>query len=168
MIDKSIISKVVDFLQGDIPLIQRPYALLAEQLGCTEDDVLKVISALQAQGIMRRFGAVLRHQRVGYSCNAMVAWQCPPGRADELGMVLAAYSQVSHCYQREVPDDFPYQIFTMIHAHSEEELQELIEVMASATGMYDYQVLRSVKEFKKVSMRYQVEDGLLTIDKEEN
>jgi DNA-binding Lrp family transcriptional regulator len=167
MTDDRLLFKVADLLQGDLAVTPRPFAALAEQLGCSEDDVLKAIMDMQSKGIMRRFGAVLRHQQAGYTCNAMAAWQCPPGKENEVGEIMASYPQVSHCYQRQVPEDFPYQLFTMIHARSEAELQQVLKSMAAATDINDYALLRSVKEYKKVSMRYQLEERLRPGPKEE-
>ncbi len=167
MADSTLITKVIDFLQGDIPAVHRPYASLAGQLGCSEADILEVIHIIKAQGIMRRFGAILRHQQAGFVNNAMVAWQVPVGSEDESGVLMASYPQVSHCYWRKVPEDFPYQLFTMIHARNEEELQQVLNAIAAAIEIIDFEVLRSIREFKKVSMRYQLEDWLLPSSKEE-
>jgi DNA-binding Lrp family transcriptional regulator len=165
--NRLLTKQVVDFIQGKIDPVHRPFAALAAELDCSEAEIVGIISDLKKRGIIRRFGAVLRHQQAGYICNAMVAWQAPEGREDALGEKMAAYPQVSHCYLRQVPGDFPYQLFTMIHARSEEELQDVVKAIATATDIHNYQVLHSVREFKKVSMHYEVEDWLAAGYKEE-
>jgi len=166
--NKLLTKKVLEYIQGEIDPLPRPFAALAAELDCSEADIIGIISELKARGIIRRFGAILRHQQAGFTCNAMVAWQVPEGDADELGEKMATYPHVSHCYLRQVPEDFPYQLFTMIHARNEEELQDLVNAMAKSTGICNYQVLHSVKEYKKVSMRYELEDWLKARDEEES
>lgn len=145
---------IIAFLQGDMPIQRAPFAELAEELEISEEELLARINQLKTNGVMRRFGAVLRHQQAGYRANAMVAWQVAPEEADKAGEMMAGRKEISHCYLREVPDDFQYQLFTMIHARTEQELQDTIRQVAEMTGLRDYAVLKSLREFKKVSMRY--------------
>lgn len=147
-------ARIIAFLQGDIPLQPAPFADLAQELKISEEDLLVRINELKAGGIMRRFGAVLRHQQAGYQANAMVAWHVAPEEADRAGEIMAGRKEISHCYLRDVPDDFNYQLFSMIHARNEQELQHTINLVADLTGLHDYAVLKSLREFKKVSMRY--------------
>jgi len=67
--------KVIAALQGDIPVSPRPYLEIAEMIGVDEDTVLSVLKDLYQRGVIRRFGATLRHQKSGFNANAMVAWQ---------------------------------------------------------------------------------------------
>jgi len=145
---------IIAFLQGDMPIQSDPFAKLAKELEISEEELLARINQLKTSGVMRRFGAVLRHQQAGYRANAMVAWQVAPEKADQAGEMMAGRKEISHCYLREVPDDFQYQLFTMIHARNEQELQDTISLVADLTGLRDYAVLKSLREFKKVSMRY--------------
>lgn len=146
--------KILRFMQGDIPLASRPYLELAESLDLSEAEVVSRIEILRSQGVIRRIGAILRHQKAGFGVNAMTAWRVDHSRAEEMGSILAGYDQVSHCYLRQVPPEFAYNLFAMVHAHDEDELTRLIGDMANRTGIDDYSVFRSIKEYKKVSMEY--------------
>lgn len=141
-------------MQGDIPATSRPYQALAEELGWSEAEVVARIELLRNQGIIRRIGAILRHQKAGYGANAMTAWRAEGDRIDQLGRILAGFAQVSHCYARQVPPEFGYNIFAMVHARNEEELSQIIKDMVKGTSTEDYCVFRSIKEYKKVSMEY--------------
>ncbi|NLB52955.1 MAG: Lrp/AsnC family transcriptional regulator [Syntrophomonadaceae bacterium] len=149
-IDKHIIA----FIQGDIPIESRPYNGLADELGISEDEVQARILKMMSKGLLRRLGAVLRHQKAGFDSNAMVAWGVEEEDADEKGEFMAGYDEVSHCYLRETPPDFGYNLFTMIHARSEKELQEIISRISSEAGLSRYTIIKSLKEFKKTSMTY--------------
>jgi DNA-binding Lrp family transcriptional regulator len=151
-LDKRIIGR----LQGDLPLTPEPFAELAQELGLTQAEVVARIAALAEAGVMRRFGATLRHQQSGFPANVMVAWRVEPGRIDEVGACLAAQRRVSHCYWRDPKASFPYNLYSMVHGRSEEECRELVAEMAAEAGVGedDYEMLFSVEELKKTSMRY--------------
>lgn len=150
----NIDNEIVRFLQGDIPLVSNPWADLAKSMDISENELLERIRSIRTRGIMRRWGAVLRHQKAGYNSNAMVAWRVNPDNADQAGEKMAGMKEISHCYLREVPDDFKFELFSMIHARDEQELINTINRISKQTGLNDYAVLRSVREFKKVSMKY--------------
>lgn len=154
MNEDKISKEILKFIQGDIPLTSNPFADLAASLNIPSDEVVNRIKILQEKGIIRRFGAILRHQKVGYNTNAMVAWQVEEDDADRVGLLMAKSPNISHCYLREVPPEFGYNLFTMIHAQSAQHLDEIIKQAAETTNVKDYIILKSVKELKKVSMKY--------------
>jgi len=146
--------EIIKFLQGDLPLEPHPYAGLAERLQVSEEEIVARIGSLVDRAIIRRMGAVLRHQRAGYKVNAMVAWKTNLNNQDRCGQIMAEYEQVSHCYLRQVPPGFDYNLFSMIHARSRQELDDLVMEISVRTGLEEYVVIRSIKEMKKVSMEY--------------
>jgi DNA-binding Lrp family transcriptional regulator len=145
---------IIKFIQDDLPLSRSPYRSWAEAQGISQEEIVVRIQTMLKKGIIRRMGAVLRHQKAGYAVNAMVAWKVEESSADKVGEIMAAYKEISHCYWREVPPSFNYPLFTMIHARSEEELQNIIDRIVEETGIDEFEVLKSIKELKKSSMRY--------------
>jgi len=145
---------IIGLVQDDLPLDPRPFGELARQLEVTEQEIVERIENLTTQGVIRRWGAVLKHQQAGFNANAMVAWQVHAGEADKAGQTMSQYALISHCYLREVPSEFGYNLFAMVHARNELELRKLIEEVAEKTGIKEYAIITSIKEFKKVSMRY--------------
>ncbi|MCX5780896.1 MAG: Lrp/AsnC family transcriptional regulator [Firmicutes bacterium] len=154
MFEDSIDRSIIGLVQGDLPLQSHPFLDLAQDLGISEAEIVARVRSLQGQGILRRWGAVLRHRQAGFVANAMVAWKVEAERADELGQALAEFKEISHCYLREVPDEFAYNLFTMLHARTEEELEEILSRTSLRTGLQDYLVIKSLKELKKASMQY--------------
>ncbi|MGS0764147.1 siroheme decarboxylase subunit beta [Syntrophomonas curvata] len=148
--------EIINFIQGDIPLEPRPFLSLAQSLNLSEDEIITRIRHWQERGIIRRFATILAHYRAGFTANAMVAWKVEAEDADQVGMIMASYDQASHCYLRDVPEEFGYNFFTMIHAGSDEQMERLVEDMAWQTGVKDYIIIRSVRELKKVSMEYEL------------
>lgn len=142
-------------LQEDLALVPQPFAEAAGRLGVSEADLMKKAGELKSEGIMRRFSAVLRHRRVGYTANGMACWIVPDARIEEVGRRAAEFSQVSHCYQRPAyPPRWPYTLFTMVHGQTRDEVDAVVAEIARETGLHQYEVLFSTREFKKERVRY--------------
>lgn len=153
MIDE-LDKKIIGQIQGDLPLDPRPFALMAEQIGITEDEFIEKVRSMKASGVIRRFGATLRHQEAGFSSNAMGAWLVPEERMEEFGGLMAGIREITHCYQRRPWKDWPYNLYTMIHGETRDECSRIAERISQCTGIDDYVLLFSEKEFKKTSMKY--------------
>ncbi len=150
-IDRKIIAR----LQGDLPLTSRPFADMADELGLSQAQVVERIAAMAGGKVMRRFGATLRHQQSGFAANVMVAWLVPEERAGEVGEKLASFRNVSHCYWRRPScDDFPYNLFSMVHGTSREHCRDLVAEMNAVVEVEEHALLFSIEELKKTSMRY--------------
>lgn len=145
---------VVRELQKDLPITGRPFLPAAETLNITEEELLNIAKDFQDKGIMRRFAAVLRHRKAGFTANAMGVWQAPEDKIDELGQQMASFKAVSHCYQRPSYPNWPYNLFTMVHAKTLEEAQEILKTMSEETGLTNYTYLVSTVEYKKERVQY--------------
>ena len=141
-------------LQDHLPLQRRPFAAMAERLGMTEARLLEAAVDLRERGVMRRFAAVLRHRRAGFSANAMSVWAVPEERVDEIGQELAGYEAVTHCYRRPTYPDWPYSLFAMIHATHPAEVDRAVADMRERVGEWDHRLLYSTEEYKKERVRY--------------
>jgi DNA-binding Lrp family transcriptional regulator len=113
--------KVIASIQGDIPIVSRPYQVLAEAIGVLRGDHHPDPSRSHRPGVIRRFGATLRHQKSGFQANAMTAWQVDEDRIEAVGKIMASFREVSHCYRRDPADGWPYNLYTMIHGKSEKD-----------------------------------------------
>ena len=117
-------------------------------------EMLATLRSLSARGIIRRFGATLRHQKSGFPANALVAWSVPAGDLSAIGKKMAGYREVSHCYARTPAPSWPYNLYTMIHGKTPEDCVSTAARLAAETGIADYQMLFSETELKKTTMRY--------------
>lgn len=157
MLDE-IDKKIIRAMQEDFPLVLEPYAYLAEQIGITEEELIRRLKAYRQTGKVRKMGAVLRHRNVGFAANALGAWMVPENRLDEVGKIMIASPAVTHCYSRITKPDWPYNFYTMIHGESRDHCQEIATKLAQAANVFEYTLLFSTKEWKKTSMRYFQED----------
>ena len=113
-----------------------------------------VLTDLVQRGVIRRFGATLRHQKSGFGANAMTAWLVDEARMDDVGAIMASFKEVSHCYRRDPTPDWKYNLYTMIHGKDEAHCRRTAEKMAAKAGVETYVLLFSRRELKKTSMTY--------------
>ncbi|MDY6973141.1 MAG: AsnC family transcriptional regulator [Thermodesulfobacteriota bacterium] len=153
MIDE-LDKKIINLIQQDLTLDPRPFALMAGKIGISEEEFIARVRDLKSQGIIRRFGATLRHQEAGFASNAMIAWRVADDRTEEAGEILAQFREVTHCYQRRPKRDWHYNLYTMVHGGNRDQCYQIAERMSRSAGIDEYVLLFSEKEFKKTSMAY--------------
>lgn len=143
---------LIALIQDGLPLVSRPYQQIAEQLGCTEQQVIDRLQEMIDAGVIKRLGVVVRHHRLGYRANAMVVWDVADNRVDQLGRQLGRQDRVTLCYQRprHMPD-WPYNLFCMVHGQNRDEVLSYIEQVVErlALGDVNYSVLFSRRCFKQ-------------------
>lgn len=130
----------------------RHFLRQAAELGMTEDELLEAIRAMLADRTMRRYGAVVRHRSIGYTSNVLVAWNVPSDRIEDFSSVIDSIDEISHGYERARYPEWDYNVYTMIHGHSEDECLETIERIANALGLTDCALLFTRRELKKCTL----------------
>ena len=141
-------------LQKDLAVVPEPFKELANSLGITTAQLFAKAAEYENTGIMRRFAAILRHREAGFVANGMVVWQVPENRIDEVGLRLAAFPQVSHCYRRPIYPDWRFNLFSMVHARTLKAAEKIAIEMSETVGIKEYQILFSSREFKKERIKY--------------
>jgi len=149
--------RVIAAIQSGLPLVSRPYALIAERAGMEEGDVLKRIQWLQKQGVIKRMGVVVRHHELGYRANAMVVWDVPDDQVAELGHCFSQFEFITLCYQR--PRRLPqwrYNLFCMIHGKDRQTVMENLDHLVECCGVQALprDVLFSCRRFKQRGALY--------------
>ena len=150
---QEIEKKIVKLVQQDTPLDKRPFKRIGEEAHVSEEEVITAIRSLIKNGIMRKFGAILRHQKAGFTDNAMVVWAVPSDKCEAVGQTLASFREVTHCYERIPPFEGKYTIFTMVHFRGGEQ-ESMLQKLSREVGIQDFKVLISKEEYKKSSMEY--------------
>lgn len=151
---------VVRATQGHLPLQTHPFEPAAKDLGLLEEELLDILSEFNQKGIIRRYAAVLRHRKAGFSANGMGCWTIPENQIITAGETAASFEAVSHCYHRPAfPPHWPYNLFTMVHGHHPSKVEAMIEAIRETLARkcvtpQAHTILYSVKEFKKERVRY--------------
>jgi DNA-binding Lrp family transcriptional regulator len=139
--------------QNGLPVCAEPYAAVGAEIGMTGDEVITRLASLLRSGIIRRIGASLAHRNAGFTANAMVAWQAPDGKIEEIGNAFAKRKEVTHCYARKTAPGWPYNLYTMVHDKSRDACNRIIASMSKDAGLNDFLILYSTRELKKTSLR---------------
>lgn len=120
--------QLVAATQSGLPLVERPYQHIADQLGCSEVQVIAHLQDMLDHKIIKRMGVIVRHRKLGYRANAMVVWEVPEHQVDDIGLLLSRHARVNLCYQRpRQPPDWHYNLFCMIHGKHRDEVVECVE-----------------------------------------
>ena len=146
-------------LQKDMEIIDEPFVKAANNLGITEDELFSKMKHYESLGVLRRFAAILRHRQVGFTANGMIVWKVPEDRITSVGETLGSFPQVSHCYERPTYDDWPYNVFSMIHCKTHDEAYEVAKIIQDQIDVNEYKILFSSREFKKTRVEYFVENS---------
>ena len=147
---------LISALCGGLPLDARPYRQFGQMIGMGEAEVIERLQALQAAGIIRRLGIVVRHHELGYRANAMVVWDIPDHEVAEVGRRLGACAEIKLCYGRPRRPGWPYCLFTMIHGRDRAEVERVLAALAEREGVahYPHVALFSTRRFKQCGARY--------------
>jgi len=146
--------RIISLAQHDIPIVAEPFKEIVEKLEISYDKFFQILNDLKDAGVMRRFAAILNHRKAGFNANAMVVWDIEETKGEEMGKKAAEFSAVSHCYLRPKYPNWPYNLFTMVHGKTTEETNGIIQEIASEIEHFSRRPLYSIREFKKVRIKY--------------
>jgi siroheme decarboxylase len=139
----------VRLLQHDLPLQPRPFEALAKSNGVAADELLATAKSLLKRGYIRRYSAVVQARKSGFGASAMGVWVVPASAVDDAGTKMSQNKAVSHCYLRPVYEDWPYNLYTIVHGRSVDECESIINDIAIDTGIDEKQALYPTREYKK-------------------
>ncbi|MBI3996344.1 MAG: Lrp/AsnC family transcriptional regulator [Candidatus Omnitrophica bacterium] len=146
--------RCIRVLQEELPLLEMPFTVLAEQAETTEQELFAWARRAEHFGYMRRFAAILHHRNAGFLANALVVWQVPADQVPVVGEQIALFRAISHCYECPVYPNWPYALFTMIHAPTHEACMEIVKQIEERVGPLPHKNLFSTKEYKKERVKY--------------
>lgn len=143
-------------LEKGLPLVPQPYAELARQAGCSEQQTLEQAQAWQEQGLFRRFGIVVKHRALGINANCMLVLDIPDGQVDAIGEILASSPGVNLCYQRPRRSNWPYNLFCMVHGRCREAVTRHVARLLAQHDLAQrpHHLLFSTRAFKQRGARY--------------
>ncbi|WP_456417664.1 siroheme decarboxylase subunit beta [Thiolapillus sp.] len=147
---------IIQATQAGLPLTEKPYEAIAEQVGGTPAQVMARMQRMQDRGIIRRIGAVPNHYVLGFRGNGMSVWDVPDERIQVCGEMVGALEFVSHAYHRpRHPPLWNYNLFAMVHGRDRDEVMLKVEKIAKLLGENDrgHEVLFSTRILKKTGLR---------------
>jgi DNA-binding Lrp family transcriptional regulator len=146
------LASAIEILQQGLPLISQPFEKLAGTMNV--DNLLTSGNELRELGILRRFGVTWRHREIGFVENVLCIWQIPEEKIPKFVERITQIGQITHSYRRQTYPDWPWSIYTMIHARTQAEYHEIISKLTTEFPEATFLSLRTLKEFKKQRVIY--------------
>jgi len=143
-------------LTAGLALVSRPFAELAARAGTSESAAIDTISQWIQDRVITRFGVIVRHHELGYTSNAMVAFDVPDREATKVGLRVAAFPEVTLCAQRvRCLPEWPYNVYCMIHGRDDQRVLAQIDALRKCGGLlhHPFAVLFSRQRFKQQAAR---------------
>lgn len=148
--------RLMQALEGGLPLVARPYLGLGAAAGLDESEVLATLARWLAEGLVKRLGVIVRHHELGYRANAMCVWDVPDAAVDALGARLAGMAGVNLCYRRRRDAGWNYNLYCMLHGRDRSAVLARLAALSSECGLTQHAgaVLFSCRRFKQCGARY--------------
>ncbi len=140
-------------LQSDLQVISRPFDFLCSKDAAVED-VLRLLAELTDKGVIRRIAAVIDQHKLGFVANVLFVAKVGHDRIVEAGNALARFGIVSHCYERRTFENWPYNLFAMMHSRSMGEIQRTIDKFTQTQKIDSFELLPTAAELKKQPVKY--------------
>ncbi|MBA7618396.1 hypothetical protein ES703_25722 [subsurface metagenome] len=140
-------------LQNDLQVIPKPFDFLCGK-DLAIEDILRILTKLIDKGVIRRIAAVVDHHKLGFVANVLFVAKVSPDNIVEAGNALARFGIVSHCYQRRSFENWPYNLFAMMHSRSMGEIQHIIDKFTRAQEIDSFELLPTAAELKKQPIKY--------------
>jgi DNA-binding Lrp family transcriptional regulator len=137
---------ILDALQGDIPLVDRPYAVIASQVGIPEHELLERLTKLKEAGVLRGISPVLESRQMGLSAATLVALHVPEDNIRKVADIVSSCPEVSHNFRR----DHYYTLWFTISAENDERVGQVLAGILDRAGVPagDHLNLPTVKKLK--------------------
>lgn len=142
--------QILESLQGDFPLCERPYDEIAEKLGVSADSLFCKVRSMLDSGVIRRVGVSLDSRKLGYS-STLAAVRVKEKLVEHAADVIGDYREVTHSYLR----DDNYNIWFTLIAPSVERIVEILEEIRSELSLEADDVLNlPVERLFKLDARF--------------
>lgn len=136
-------------LNQGISLTAQPFSSIATKLGVSTEEVLIRLEKLKQTGVVRRFGATIKPNNIGFTANAVIVWCVPNERVKEIGAYFSSFAEITHCYERNsVQGRWEYNLYTVMHAQERQIIEQTIDRLAKTIGISDYVILYSKRDLK--------------------
>jgi len=144
---------LLNVIQDEVPLVDRPYKALGEKIGLSEDEVVSRVGSLKERKVLRQVSTIFDTRSLGYH-SSLVACKSPPGKADEVAEILNKHPGISHNYARK----HDFNLWFTIAVPGNSSLQEHIDVLQKQSGALSIRLMPTLRLFK-IGMKLDMTDG---------
>lgn len=125
--------KIINHLQGNFPIEDHPYKIIAGQLGISEDELLERLEKLLADKTLTRFGPMYDIQKLGGSFS-LCAIRVPAERFAEVTQIVNSFSEVAHNYER----DHEFNMWYVLATESLAQIDIINQAIEQKSGLKVY------------------------------
>lgn len=129
--------RIIDALQGDFPICDRPYAAAAEQLGIDEAELLARLQSMLERKVLTRFGPMFQIERMG-GAFVLAAMAVPEADWLRVNDAVNAFPEVAHNYRRESALNTPLNMWFVLATETKEGIAAAVAKIEAATGLKVY------------------------------
>ncbi len=137
--------RLLNLIQANVPIVQRPFARLGGQLGIEEAEVIRRILALKEARIIRQISGIFDTRSIGYA-SSLVAARCEAAREEAAATVISGHPGVSHNYRRN--HDFNIWFTIAVPPTSRLGLEKTVELLQRLSGAQSVRLMPTLKLFK--------------------
>lgn len=137
--------EILSRIQKKFPLVARPFEVIADELGMSEDEVLAILQEQKKANIVRQTSAIFDTKRLGY-VSSLVAFKIAPQKISDAVKIINSHPGISHNYERN--HDFNIWFTLAVAPNSKLGLQKTVELLAVLTKADDFIILPTLKLFK--------------------
>jgi len=134
--------KIINSLQGDFPIADHPYQIVAQRLGITEDELLKRLEILLENRTLTRFGPMYDIQKLGGSFS-LCAIRVPSERFQEVTEIVNSFPEVAHNYER----DHEFNMWYVLATESLAQIDSTNKAIEEKTGLKVYNMPKTQEFF---------------------
>lgn len=134
---------ILNIIQTRFPLVSRPYAAVAGEVGLSEAEVLSRVAALKAAGIIRRIGGIFASDQLGFS-STLVALKVEAEKLEAVALAVSAYPGVTHNYERA----HEFNLWFTLVSQTPAELEQILNEIMRLDGVFKLRNLPALKLFK--------------------
>jgi len=138
-------AELLSIIQKRFPLVPKPFAVIAQELGSDEETIIELISEEKNNKIIRQISPIFDTKRLGYS-SSLVSFKVRREDIDNAVEVINAHPGVSHNYERE--HTFNIWFTLAVAPDSQFGLKKTVEILAKEANAIEYIILPTLKLFK--------------------
>ena len=132
---------LINLLQHGLPVCERPFAQIAEEVSSTEKELIECLNKLRSEKVLTRFGPMFDAASLG-GAFTLAALAVPEEDFDFVTEQVNSFDQIAHNYRR----DHDFNMWFVIATESTEEIEKVVQAIESKTGLKVLNVPK-LKEF---------------------
>ncbi|WP_415397274.1 Lrp/AsnC family transcriptional regulator [Sulfurimonas sp. CS5] len=137
--------EILSRIQKKFPLVARPFKVIAQELGMSEEEVLDILQEQKKSNIIRQTSAIFDTKRLGYK-SSLVAFKVAQEKISAAVKIINSHPGISHNYERN--HEFNIWFTLGVSPDSKLGLDRTVEILAELTEADDYIMLPTLKLFK--------------------